>query len=148
LTVALDTNILCYALEPAYPEHGNLKNLLLELSPDNTVALNPTVIHETYHVLVFYLQWLPEEAARRLSMLLRNPYVEFFSQTKTISQIALNLAVKHNIGGRDALTVSNFLGNKVPTMYTHDQQLLKLQKISWKNHNLKFIDPLKKKQKK
>ena len=65
MTIALDTNILCYALEPAYPEHRILKNLLLNLSSDNNVALNPTVIHETYHVLVFYLQWLPEEAARR-----------------------------------------------------------------------------------
>ena len=147
MTVALDTNILCYALEPAYPEHGSLKNLLLNLSSDNTVALNPTVIHETYHVLVFHLQWFPEEAARRLSMLLKHPYVKFFNQTRVISQIALNLAVKHNIGGRDALIAANFLANKAPTMYTHDQQLLKLQKISLKNHSLTFRDPLEKEQK-
>ena len=145
MTVALDTNILCYALEPAYPEHDSLKHLLLNLSSDNTVALNPTVIHETYHVLVFYLQWIPEEAARILSMLLKHPYVEFFNQTRIISQIALNLSVKHDLGGRDALIIANFLANKVPTMYTHDQKLLKLQKISWKNHSLTFKDPLGKK---
>ena len=148
MTVALDTNILCYALEPAYSEHANLKGLLLNLSSDNTIALNPTVIHETYHVLVFNLQWLPEEAARRLYMLLKHPYVEFFNQTRIISRIALSLAVKHDVGGRDSLIVANFLTNKVPTMYTHDRQLLKLDKISWKNHSLAFIDPLSKKQKK
>ena len=144
MTIALDTNILCYALEPAYPEHRILKNLLLNLSSDNNVALNPTVIHETYHVLVFYLQWLPEEAARRLSMLLKHPYIEFFNQTRIISQIALRLAVKHNVGGRDALIVANFLANKVPIMYTHDQELLKLQKMAWKNHSLTFKDPSEK----
>jgi len=142
LTVALDTNILCYCLEPAYPEHSSLKNLLLGLSPDNTVALNPTVIHETYHVLVFHLQWLPEEAALRLSILLKHHYIEFFNQTRAIAQIALNLAVKNALGGRDALIVANFLANKVPTMYTHDKQLLKLRKISWKNNRLTFKDPL------
>ena len=142
MTVAFDTNILCYALEPEYPEHSSLKNLLLNLSSNNTLALNPTVIHETYHVLVFNLQWSPEDVAERLSMLLKHPYVEFFNQTRIISQIALNLAVEHNLGGRDSLITANFLANKVPTMYTHDKQLLKLRKISWKNNSLTFTDPM------
>ncbi len=144
MTIGLDTNILCYALEPEYPEHACLKNMLLSLSPDNIVALNSTVIHETYHVLVFYLQWLPEEAAKRLSMLLKNPYVAFFNQTRTISQIALSLAVKLNIDGRDALILANYLTNKVPKIYTHDEKLLKLLEISWKSHVLSFKDPLEK----
>ncbi len=45
MVAGLDTNILCYALDPAYPEHSKLKGLLLELSPDNRLALNPTIIH-------------------------------------------------------------------------------------------------------
>ncbi|KPV63596.1 MAG: hypothetical protein AOA66_0728 [Candidatus Bathyarchaeota archaeon BA2] len=53
LTVGLDTNILCYCLDPAFPEHGKLKDLLLNLSSDNRVAINPTILHETYHTLVF-----------------------------------------------------------------------------------------------
>jgi predicted nucleic acid-binding protein len=120
LTVALDTNILCYCLEPAYPEHSSLKSLLLDLSPDNTIALNPTVIHETYHVLVFHLHWVPEEAALRLSML-KHQYVEFFNKTRAITQITLNLAVKHALGGRDALIIASFLANKVTTLYTLDK---------------------------
>jgi len=140
--IGLDTNILCYALDPAYPEHSNLKNLLINLSPENTVALNPTVLHETYHTLVFSLEWFPEEAAGRLLMLLKHPYVEFFNQTKKTTQIALNLSVKHNLGGRDALIIANFLANKVHTIHTHDEELLKLQRISWKNFSVTFKDPL------
>lgn len=141
MIVGLDTNVLCYALDPAFPEHKGLIRLLVDLSSENVVALNPTVIHETYHVLVFYLEWLPEEAAKRLSMLLKHPYVEFFNQTKKISRIALNLSVKHNLSGRDALITANFLANKVPTIYTHDRELLKLEKISWRNSRVTFKDP-------
>jgi predicted nucleic acid-binding protein len=140
--IGLDTNILCYALDPAYPEHDNVKGLLSKMSAENLVALNPTILHETYHTLVFSLEWFPEEAAGRLSMLLKHPYVEFFNQTKKTTQIALNLAVKHNLGGRDALIVANFLANKVPMIYTHDRELLKLQKLSWKNFSVTFKDPL------
>lgn len=142
MIIGLDTNVLCYTLDPAFPEHSKLSRLLIDLSPESIVALNPTVLHETYHVLVFYLKWVPEEAAKRLSMLLKHPYVEFFNQTKKISRIAINLSVRHNLGGRDALIIANFLANKVPTVYTHDRELLKLQKISWRKSSLTFKDPL------
>ena len=142
MTVGLDTNILCYALDPAYPEHDSVSHLLVDLSSENTIALNPTVIHEAYHVLVFYLEWLPEEAARRLSMLLKHPYIEFFNQTKKTVSIAINLSVQQKLGGRDALIIANFLANKVPVIYTHDGELLKLEKLSWKNFNVKFKDPV------
>ena len=42
MITGVDTNILCYALDPAYPEHEKLKNLLIRLSPENRVAINPT----------------------------------------------------------------------------------------------------------
>jgi predicted nucleic acid-binding protein len=143
--IGLDTNVLCYALDPVYPEHGKVADLLTSLSPERVVALNPTVLHETYHTLVFYLEWSPEEAARRLVALLRHPFIEFFNQTQKTTLIALNLSVKHNLGGRDALITANFIANKTPTMYTHDKELLKLQKITWKNTNLTFTDPLNEK---
>ena len=138
----VDTNILCYALDPAYPEHECVKDLLTSLSSESVVALNPTVLHEAYHTLVFYLEWTPEEAARRLAALLRHPYIEFFNQTQKTTLIALNLSVKHNLDGRDALITANFIANKVPIMYTHDKPLLKAQKIIWKNTNIVFTDPL------
>jgi predicted nucleic acid-binding protein len=49
--------------------------------------------------------------------------------------------VKHNLGGRDALITANFLANKVSTIYTHDRELLKLEKISWRNSRVTFKDP-------
>jgi predicted nucleic acid-binding protein len=143
MTVGLDTNILCYSLDPAYPEHKFLRKLLLDLSPENTIAINPTVLHETYHTLVFYLQWLPQEAAERLSLLLKHPYIKFYNQTKQISQIALNIGTQNNLGGRDALIIANFVANKIPTVLTHDQDLIAISKIAWKNFYLTFKDPLK-----
>jgi len=143
MIVGLDTNVLCYSLDPVYPEHERLKNLLFKLSPDYRVAINPTILHETYHTLVFGQKWVSDEAGRRLRMLLKHPYVEFFNQTRKICNVALNLAVKHELGGRDALIIANFVANKVPTLCTHDQDFLALEKISWKNFHLVFKDPLR-----
>jgi predicted nucleic acid-binding protein len=58
--VGLDANILCYALDHAYVEHKKTKELLLNLSSDNRIAVNPTIIHEAYHVLVYSQKWLPK----------------------------------------------------------------------------------------
>ncbi len=129
MIVGLDSNILCYVLDSAYPEHKIVGDLLDKSLFKNLVALNLTVFHESLHVLVFYLQWFPEEAAKRFSALLRNEYVAF-NQTKKTAQIALNLAVKHEFGGRAALIIACYLANKVPIMYTDDSELLKLQKIT------------------
>jgi predicted nucleic acid-binding protein len=112
------------------------------LSPESKVALNPTTLHEAYHVLVFSQKWLPDEAAKQLKMLLKHPYIEFFNQTRKNSRIALSLSVQHKLGGRDALITANFLANKIPLMYTHDKDSLKIQRIKWKNSNLIFKDPL------
>jgi predicted nucleic acid-binding protein len=142
MITGLDANILCYALDDAYPEHGKMAGLLLDLSAENKVALNPTTIHEAYHALVYSQKWFPEEAADALKILLKNPYTEFFNQTRAISAIALNLCVKHKLGGRDALIMANFLANKTPIMYTHDRVLLKLRRVTWKNNTLAFKDPL------
>ncbi len=142
MITGLDTNILCYALDPAYPEHEKLENLLIGLSLEDRVAINPTILHETYHTLVFAQKWVPSEAGRRLKMLLNHPYIEFFSQTKKTCIIALNLAMQHKFGGRDALIMANFIVNKVPAVYTHDQELLARKKISWKDFHVAFKDPL------
>ena len=142
MTIGLDTNILCYALTSCYPEHEKVKDLLITLSPENLVALNPTVLHEAYHTLVYYSEWFPEEAAKRLTALLRHPYIEFYNQTQKTSLIALNLAVKNKLDGRDALITANYIANKITIMYTHDKALLKLQKITWKNTYLTYKDPL------
>jgi len=144
LIVGLDTNILCYALDPAYSEHLKVREILLKLSPDNRVAINPTVLHETYHTLVFGQKWVPLEARRRLQMLLRHPYIEFLNQTKRTCIISLNLAEKYGLGGRDALIIANFISNKISKMYTHESEILSLSTIRWRKWILKFIDPIEK----
>lgn len=140
MTVAVDTNLLCYALDPAYPEHKTAVSLLTGLSPENMIAINPTVLHETYHVLVFYSEWLPTEATRRLSLILKNPYVKFFSQTKKTATIALGIAAKYSVGGRDALILACNVSNQVTTFLTHDKKLLELGKVCWKNRQMSLRD--------
>jgi len=142
MIVGLDANIICYALDEAYPENEKLGNLFLNLSSENKVALNPTTFHEAYHVLVYSQKWFPEDAAKELKLLLKHEYTEFFNQTRKNCTIALNLSVKHKLDGRDALIIANFIANKIPMMYTHDQELLKIQKITWKNTSIAFRDPL------
>ncbi len=142
MIVGLDTNIICYALDEDYPENKQLNGLLLNLSPENKIAINPTTIHETYNVLVFGEKWHAEEAAHGIRLLLRNPYVEFYNQTRKTSAIALELAVHYKLRGRDSLIIANFLANNTPLMYTHDNGLLKHQKITYKNTNLTIKDPL------
>ena len=144
MIIGLDTNIICYALDEEYPENKQLNNLLLKLSTENKIAINPTTIHEAYHVLVFGHKWYPEDAVNALKLLLKNPYIEFYNQTQKTSIIALNLSVQYKLGGRDSLIIANFLANQTPIMYTHDKELLKLQRITWKNNNLAFKDPLTK----
>jgi predicted nucleic acid-binding protein len=144
MIIGLDTNIICYALDEDYPENKKLNDLLLNLSPENKAAINPTAIHEAYHVLVFGEKWEPEEAAHAMKLLLKNPYIEFYSQTRKTSIIALDISVRYKLGGRDALIIANCLANQTPTLYTHDKELLKHQKITYKNTNLTIKDPLQK----
>ena len=82
MTVGLDANILCYALDDAYIEHEKTKELLLNLSSNNRIAVNPTIIHETYHVLVYSQKWLPQDASDALKILLKNPYLDFLVKQK------------------------------------------------------------------
>ena len=142
MIAGLDANILCYALDETYTEHDKVKWLLINASSDSKIALNPTIIHETYHVLVYGGKWKPDKAADALRTLLIDPNFEFFNQTRKISIIALNLSVQYKLGGRDALIIANFLSNKITVMYTHDKALLKQQKITWKNTSLTFKDPV------
>lgn len=114
----------------------------MRLSSSNTIAVNPTIIHETYHTLVYGQKWVPSIAKDRLQLILRHPYVKFYSQTKIVSNVALNLAVRFSLGGRDALILASYLVNKVSRMFTHDSELLKMMKVPWRDRSLRLEDPL------
>jgi predicted nucleic acid-binding protein len=142
LVVALDTNILCYALDPAYDENVKARRVLLALSSQRPVAVNPTVIHETYHTLVYGQKWLPETAKERLQLILSHPHVEFHNQPRQVSNVALNLAVRDSLGGRDSLIVANCIVNKVSKLLTHDSDLTGMGSVSWRGRILTFEDPI------
>ena len=65
----------------------------------------------------------PTDARLRLVSLLNHPYVEFYNQSRRISNLALDLAVRHSLGGRDSLILANLMANNVPVIYTHDKDL-------------------------
>ncbi len=137
-----DSNVLCYCLDPSYPEHGDLRHLLLDLGQESKIALNPTVIHEAYHTLVFSQKWVSAEARRRLQMVLAHPCVEFANQTRRVTEVGLRLAAEHGIGGRDALILSSYLLKKVPVLLTRDRELLSLGEVKWRFRKLLIRDPL------
>jgi len=141
LIQGLDTNILCYALDPAFPENQRCKKIVLGLSAESKIGLNPTVLHEAYHVLVFDQEWDPIDARLRLVSLLNHPYVEFYGQSRRISNLALDLAVRHKLGGRDSLILANLMANNVPVFYTHDKDLVDLKQITEKKFAIRLEDP-------
>ena len=138
----LDTNILCYALDPAFPENRHCKKLLLEASAESRVGLNPTILHEAYHTLVFGQKWISIEARQRLVATLQHPFVEFYNQSRRISLIGLDLAARHNLGGRDSLILANLMSNNVPVLYTHDEALLSLKQVTERRFAIRIEDPV------
>jgi len=142
MTSGIDTNILCYALDGAFPEHKRAAELLRELSPEKPLAINPTVLHECYHTLVYAQRWLREDARTRLVSVVKNPNVSFFNQTKSISVVALSLAEKYTLGGRDSVILANFLTNRASEVLTHDSDLLDLKEVSWRGRKMMIRDPL------
>ncbi len=115
----------------------------MEARPESKIGLNPTIVHEAYHALVFSQKWVPSEARSRLLTTLQHPYVEFYNQSRRISVAALDIAAAHNLGGRDSLVIANFLVNDVPVLYSHDHELLSLKRIAWKKSSISIEDPLK-----
>jgi predicted nucleic acid-binding protein len=131
-------------MDPAYPEHRVCMKYLTELSPEKQIALNPTVIHEAYHVLVYSQKWEPQDARVRLGAIIGHPSTVFLNQTRATCTIGLKIAETKKIGGRDSLIISNLLTNKVSQFLTHDKELKELGSVSWRNSTLKIIDPLEK----
>jgi hypothetical protein len=46
------------------------------------------------------------------------------------------------LGGRDALILANYMGGKVPVIYTHDRELVSLQRVAWRSASIEIRDPL------
>ena len=126
-------------MDPTTQEHAKAKDVFLKLEG---WAVNPTVIHEAYHSLVFRRKMQPEDAKVKLDALIKDRRTQFLNMTKTISLSSLEIGAEFKIGGRDALIVGCYLHGGVERVLTHDRELLNLGKIMAKGKAIRFIDPI------
>jgi len=138
--IGLDTNILVYALDPTFSEHDQAKRAVIS---SGGCAVNSTVIHETYHTLVYRRRIAPADSKRKIVGLLRDRRVVFINLTKTVSLVALDLGAKMKLGGRDSLIVGCYLHNRIPEMYSHDEDMLRLRQVSAKGNTIRITDPVR-----
>jgi predicted nucleic acid-binding protein len=138
--IGIDTNILAYALDPTFPEHFQAKKAVL--SSDGW-AINSTVVHECYHTLVFRRKVSPTDSKLKIVELLKDSRTSFLNTTRGVSLFALDLATKTNLGGRDSLIIGCYLHNNIPEIYTHDEELTKLGKVSYRGRHTRIVDPIR-----
>lgn len=128
-------------MDPTTQEHARAKGAFLKLEE---WAINPTVIHEAYHALVFKRKMTPEDAKAKLHTLIRDRRTQFLNITRTVSLYSLDIAVDFKIGGRDALIIGCYMHGGVERLQTHDHDLLELKKIRFKGKVIQLIDPIAK----
>jgi predicted nucleic acid-binding protein len=143
MIIGVTSDVLCYALDTAYPEHRRCAPLLQRLRRNYRIAVSPTTVVETYRTLVRSQKWKPMEARRRLGLLLQHPYAVFLNETERVCSTALALASRHNIGSRNSLVIAGLISNKVPTLLTTDDELCSLAKIEWRGSTLAIRSPLR-----
>lgn len=134
--LALDSSVLIAYLDRQHPQHKRVTSLA-----KRRVALNPTVLHEAYHALVFKLKWLPREAAQVLREALNDKRNLFLNQTREITAIGLTLAETYRLGGRDASILANFLHPSISEMLTFDRVLFSLGTVTHGYRHLKIRQP-------
>jgi len=135
----IDSSILVFALDPDIEEHPEAMNAVMSTSD---LAMNPTVIHETYHTLVFKRKMQPKDARSKLRTLIKEKKAHCFNITKTISLYSLDLASEFNLGGRDSLIIGCYLRNGVNIVLTHDKELLNISNLIFKGRKIEFRDPI------
>jgi len=137
------SDILCYALDEAYPWHKKCAPLLQRLRRDFRIAISPTTVMETYRALVRSQKWRPAEARRRLGLLLQHPYVVFLNETERVCTVALALESRHDLGSKNSLVVAGLISNNIQTLLTGYEKLYSLTKIEWRGSSLSIRNPLK-----
>ena len=135
----IDSSLLVYAMDPTTDEHTRARDAIVGLE---SWAVNPTVIHEAYHALVFKRKMAPGDARSKLTTLIRDRRTRFLNITRTVSLYAMDLAAEFSMGGRDSLIVGCYLHNALEAMYTHDGELLRRGKVAFRGQQIAFTDPL------
>ena len=123
--LGVDTNVLVAFLDKEHPDNSKTKIL----AKHRYNAVNPTIIHEAYHTLVYKQKWRREDAKNTLSDYIDLDTILFLDQTKQITKLGLVLGAKYGLGGRDSLILANFLLNSIERMITFDGDLLNLKEL-------------------
>jgi predicted nucleic acid-binding protein len=134
--LAIDSNVLVAYLDRDHPQHRKVKPLA-----SKRVALNPTVIHETYHALVFKLKWSPDGARLTLREALDDRNNLFLNQTLDTTRAGLALAERYSLEGRDSLILANYMSPSVSYMLTFDKTLLSIGRAIFGRRELKIRSP-------
>ena len=91
--------------------------------------MNPTVVHEAYHTLVFKMKWMADDATGVLTEMLDGTNILFLNQTKDTTKIGLRFAERYALGGRDALILASFLNPSIAEFKTFDRELIRLRGV-------------------
>jgi predicted nucleic acid-binding protein len=132
--LGIDTNVLVAYLDKDHPSHRETDGLA-----DKPVALNPTIVHEAYHTLVFKMKWIPEEASEALTEASMDAKNRFINQTLKTTSMGLLLATEHNLGGRDALILASLLSARITNFGSYDMSLLVLRPQVWQGGSFNRI---------
>lgn len=134
--LGIDTSVLVPYLVPDHPDHEKTKSL----KEKRYVAVNPTVLHETYHTCVFKLRRKPAETVRTLL-----DYMEFSYCLQIDSatvKLGLKLGLQLSLGGRDALILASYAASKdVKAFVTLDNTLLAIKSLKIEKKTLRIIGP-------
>jgi predicted nucleic acid-binding protein len=129
--LAIDSNVLVAYLDKEHPQHSKVTTL-----SSSRVAFNPTVVHESYHTLVFKMKWEPVDASGALMEVLDDSKILFLNQTRDTTRIGLRLAERYALGGRDALILASFLNPSISEFKTFDKELTRLRRVEYGSRRL------------
>ncbi len=125
----------------AYLDRGHPSHKTAAWLSDRAVAMNPTIVHEAYHSLVFKMRWGKEEASKALTEAITDERNLFINQTLRTTRVGLRIAVDHSLGGKDALILGGFVTSGVRRFLTLDRLLLGLKSIDYGQLRLEIGSP-------
>ena len=134
--LGIDSNVLVAYIVAGHPDHEKV----LPISGRGH-AVNPTVIHETYHTCVFKLEAEPSDTTNLLLDYMRRAL--FLDITYGTVVLGLKIARDHGIGGRDSLILASYLlaSGHISKLVTLDEALLDIGKVNHGGRNLQILSP-------
>lgn len=133
--LGIDSNVLVAYIVSAHPDHDKVSPIR-----NRGHAVNPTVIHETYHTCVFKLKAGPGETTHLLLEYMKRAL--FLNTTYDTVALGLKIARDYGIGGRDSLILASYvMSGRISKLVTLDRALLEIGRVSHGGHNLKIVSP-------